>query len=166
MTRAADRLVVCGAVGERGKPPGCWYDLVHAALTPVAVEEPADDGDGTVWRLRSALPAEIEAANQNGVATASAAGATRPAWLDQEAPHDQVPERSLSPSLAEDEGIAIGPTAAGGAGRAGQGAGARHAGAPAAAGAARDCAGAARGGGASPSRPRRDAVLGAASATA
>jgi len=116
MTRAADRLVVCGAVGERGKPPGCWYDLVHAALTPVAVEEPADDGDGTVWRLRSALPAEIDAANQNSVATASAAGATWPAWLDQAAPPDQMPERSLSPSLADDEGIAIGPNAAGGAG--------------------------------------------------
>ncbi len=88
---------------------------MHAALTPVAAEEPADDGDGMVWRLRSALPAEIEAANQNAVAMASAAGATRPAWLDQEAPQDQVPERSLSPSLAEDEGIAIGPTAGGGA---------------------------------------------------
>ncbi len=112
MTRAADRLVVCGAVGERGKPPGCWYDLVHAALTPVAAEEPADDGDGTVWRLRSALPAEIEAANQNRLATASPAGATRPAWLDQEAPQDQAAERSLSPSLAEDEGMASGPTAA------------------------------------------------------
>jgi ATP-dependent helicase/nuclease subunit A len=110
MTRAADRLVVCGAVGERGKPPGCWYDLVHAALTPVATEEPADDGP--VWRLRSAPPAEIEAANQNSAATASPAGPTRPAWLDQEAPHDQVAERSLSPSLAEDEGIAIDPAAA------------------------------------------------------
>ena len=50
MTRAADRLVVCGASGERGKPPGCWYDLVHGALTPGARKRPADDGDGTVWR--------------------------------------------------------------------------------------------------------------------
>ena len=26
MTRAIDRLIVCGAEGERGPPPGCWWD--------------------------------------------------------------------------------------------------------------------------------------------
>ena len=29
MTRAADRLIVCGADGERKRPDGCWYDLVR-----------------------------------------------------------------------------------------------------------------------------------------
>ena len=29
MTRAADRLIVCGADGERQRPDGCWYDLVR-----------------------------------------------------------------------------------------------------------------------------------------
>ncbi len=52
MTRAIDRLIVCGAEGERGRPEGCWWDLVSAALQPVSVEEPADDGDGKVWRYR------------------------------------------------------------------------------------------------------------------
>ena len=28
MTRAADRLVVCGSDGERERPQGCWYDLI------------------------------------------------------------------------------------------------------------------------------------------
>ena len=32
MTRAADRLVVCGAVGETAMPPGCWYELVEQGL--------------------------------------------------------------------------------------------------------------------------------------
>src|SRR5215472_2541334 len=26
MTRAADRLVACGATGQRKRPDGCWYD--------------------------------------------------------------------------------------------------------------------------------------------
>src|SRR6202040_3844895 len=32
MTRAADRLIVCGADGERKRPDGCWYDLIRRAL--------------------------------------------------------------------------------------------------------------------------------------
>ena len=39
MTRAADRLIVCGADGERGRPKGCWYDLVASRLQPFLVAE-------------------------------------------------------------------------------------------------------------------------------
>ena len=113
MTRAADRLVVCGAVGERGKPPGCWYDLVHGALTPGALEEPADDGDGSVWRLRGARPVEIEVAGANA-AVAPRPGRERPAWLDHDAPPDLPRERGLSPSAPDDQSITAGPPTAGG----------------------------------------------------
>jgi ATP-dependent helicase/nuclease subunit A len=111
MTRAADRLVVCGAMGERGKPPGCWYELVHGALTPAATEEPADDGDGPVWRLRQAWPAEIEATEETA-ATAAGHGGARPAWLDQDAPPERPSEHELSPSRAYDES-STGPASAG-----------------------------------------------------
>ncbi|HEY2227960.1 MAG TPA: double-strand break repair helicase AddA [Xanthobacteraceae bacterium] len=114
MTRAADRLVVCGAMGERGKPPGCWYDLVHGALTPAATEEPADDGEGPVWRLRQAWPAEIEAAVANDAAGTARHGSGRPVWLDQDAPPERPSEQELSPSRAYDESSA-------GAARAGTG---------------------------------------------
>jgi ATP-dependent helicase/nuclease subunit A len=100
MTRAADRLVICGAAGERGTPPGCWYDLVHEALTPGALEEPADDGDGTVWRLRGAQLAEAAPAS---AASAAPADDARPAWLDLDAPPDMAPARGVSPSSAEPE---------------------------------------------------------------
>jgi ATP-dependent helicase/nuclease subunit A len=102
MTRAADRLVVCGAVGERGKPPGCWYELVHAALTPNATEEPADDGEGTVWRLHGAVPMDMEPVQ--AAATSAAAPSARPAWLDHDAPADRPAERAVSPSDTEDGG--------------------------------------------------------------
>jgi ATP-dependent helicase/nuclease subunit A len=99
MTRAADRLVICGATGERGKPAGCWYDLVHAALLDGAAEEPADHGEGTVWRHRGGPLAE---------GTAKALGdpghpRERPSWLDQEAPPEALPARGLSPSHAHQE---------------------------------------------------------------
>ena len=44
MTRAADRLIVCGAEGVRGRPPSCWYDLVRKPLAELLVEE-QDDGE-------------------------------------------------------------------------------------------------------------------------
>src|SRR5262249_61014463 len=49
MTRAADRLIVCGADGERQRPKGCWYDLVVGPLRPFLIEEDADSG-GKGWR--------------------------------------------------------------------------------------------------------------------
>jgi ATP-dependent helicase/nuclease subunit A len=112
MTRAADRLVVCGAIGERGKPPGCWYDLVHGALTPVALEEPADDGEGSVWRLRGGL-AEIGHIQDRGAVAAAGASGERPAWLDQAAPPELPPQRGLSPSSPDDESFAGSAGAAG-----------------------------------------------------
>ncbi len=82
MTRAADRLVVAGARGVNRIPPGCWYELIERALKPDAIEEAADDGDGTVLRWRR--PAEIE------MGAAADAGETPreqpPDWLTRNAP--------------------------------------------------------------------------------
>jgi ATP-dependent helicase/nuclease subunit A len=57
MTRAARRLVVCGAEGAQKRPDGCWYDLVRDALAPDSMEFDAEDGDGKVLRYRGAVPA-------------------------------------------------------------------------------------------------------------
>jgi ATP-dependent helicase/nuclease subunit A len=101
MTRAADRLVICGAVGERGKPPGCWYDLVHGALAPSCIEDPADDGEGQVWRLRSTPPDGAPIEEAGAVQTAFAFTAERPAWLDREPPLGPEQAGWLSPSTAQ-----------------------------------------------------------------
>jgi ATP-dependent helicase/nuclease subunit A len=101
MTRAADRLVIAGARGMIRMPDGCWYQLVHDALKRDAVEEPADHGEGTVWRWRKAgldLPGE----------TAAVPEAPRhdvPEWLRRNAPA-QARARTISPSAAP--GAAIG----------------------------------------------------------
>ncbi|HEY6994942.1 MAG TPA: double-strand break repair helicase AddA [Xanthobacteraceae bacterium] len=100
MTRAIDRLVVCGAEGQRRRPEGCWWDLVFAALQPpVSVEEPADDGEGKVWRYRKVL----DAARKTGPEFAAPPAHGRPAWLDRDVPAEQPPLRPLSPSDAYDE---------------------------------------------------------------
>jgi ATP-dependent helicase/nuclease subunit A len=80
MTRAADRLVVCGAVGEKPMPPGCWYELIDKGLeaTGKLADEPADFGEGSVRRYRKSPHDGIAAAK---AATASTATAPLPAWL-------------------------------------------------------------------------------------
>ena len=47
MTRAADRLIVCGSVGEKNMPPGCWYELIEQGLeaTNELTDEPGDVKD-------------------------------------------------------------------------------------------------------------------------
>src|SRR5712692_6071460 len=112
MTRAIDRLVICGAEGERVRPEGCWWNLVFAALKPpVSVEEPADDGDGTVWRYRKAPPS----AGKTFTPTAAAAPRDeRPSWLDRDARAEPPPVRLISPALAYDEAAPVRVAASGG----------------------------------------------------
>ena len=112
MTRAIDRLVICGAEGERARPEGCWWNLVFAALKPpVSVEEPADDGDSKVWRYRKTPPS----AGKTFAATAPAPSTDeRPPWLDRDASAEPPPVRLLSPALAYD---AAAPRAAAGRSR-------------------------------------------------
>ena len=54
LTRAADRLLVCGARGFHDAPPGCWHDLVLTALQPLSEED--SDADGKIWRFRKYTP--------------------------------------------------------------------------------------------------------------
>ncbi len=105
MTRASDRLIVCGADGDRRRPDGCWWNLVAGALQPLSREETADDGEGKVWRYHKAppVPSLLRAA-----ATAGATIATqRPSWLDRDAVSPSAGETTLSPSHAFDAAAPI-----------------------------------------------------------
>jgi ATP-dependent helicase/nuclease subunit A len=66
MTRAADRLVVCGAVGEKPMPPGCWYQLISQGLeaTGQLTDRPTDFGEGSVRRYRKSALDDIAASNE------------------------------------------------------------------------------------------------------
>jgi ATP-dependent helicase/nuclease subunit A len=101
MTRAADLLIVCGADGERQRPPGCWYNLVREPLQPFLVAEGA--GEDKVSRYRKPGDTAIRAAAMLGVPRT--VHSEIPLWLRQPAPPQAPRLRSLSPSSAFDEEI-------------------------------------------------------------
>ena len=98
LTRAADRLVVAGSRGVQKAPDGCWYRLIESALKPDAIEEPADDGDGKVWRWRKAAAEEPETPLP-AIAEAPAPGPL-PDWLTHDAPAAREIARAIAPSTA------------------------------------------------------------------
>jgi len=103
LTRAIERLVVCGYDGERKRPDGCWYDLVLDALKEVAVREPADDCDGEVWRYRKApsgAGAETAVPSEDDVEVF-------PPWLRDNAPVEPAALTPLSPSTAHDQASVV-----------------------------------------------------------
>ena len=112
MTRAAERLVVCGAQGDRKIPDGCWYQLVRDALEDDCVAEPADDGNGEVLRYRKLEAPETPAIEANAAASAAPA-IELPAWLTQTAPLERPAMRTVTPSSAGDEDDKRPPAGAG-----------------------------------------------------
>ena len=102
MTRAAERLIVCGYETLKGASKGCWHELISGSLADMTADEPAPWGEGeTIRRYGRALEADSDAAN------APAGGTTpgRPAWLDANAPEEARPEwRRPSDAVAMSEG--------------------------------------------------------------
>jgi ATP-dependent helicase/nuclease subunit A len=104
MTRAADRLIICGADGRTKRPERCWYDLVYGPLESFLVEE--DDGGEKVFRFRR-TPAGAVAAIAPATVPEKVARREFPAWLRQPAPAEAPRSAPLSPSSAFDEDIAL-----------------------------------------------------------
>jgi ATP-dependent helicase/nuclease subunit A len=114
MTRAADRLVICGSDGKTKRPDGCWYNLISAALKDLCSEEPADIGAGTVLRFRKSR-GEPESLSLFELGAESPVPAESPGWLTHSAPRDDAAFTPLSPSQLHDETVPI--VRAGGAAR-------------------------------------------------
>jgi ATP-dependent helicase/nuclease subunit A len=99
MTRAAERLVVCGARGSREPPDGCWYQLVETALKADSVTEQSDIGDGEVLRFYKEKPAAKIAAVLAKPEPVSAN--ILPAWLTAAATAEPMQRRHVTPSDAD-----------------------------------------------------------------
>jgi len=110
LTRAEDRLIVCGWRGKNAAPAGCWYNLVAGALADAAEPvdfdfsgEVAEDGwAGQGWRLRSAQTAGPESDRDESGADRAAAVAL-PGWALAPPPPEAVPPRPLAPSRPSGE---------------------------------------------------------------
>jgi ATP-dependent helicase/nuclease subunit A len=101
MTRAADRLVICGSDGKNRRPDGCWYNLVAAALEPHCSSEPADVGQGTVKRYRKSADATEQL--ELPADAAATTPADLPPWLMRNVATRALAPVPLTPSQSFDE---------------------------------------------------------------
>ncbi len=117
MTRAEDRLLVCGYAGKNGPHEACWHRLVWNGLTEDARKELDDNGEirRLLWRkngagedMHEAGPPSCESGggsaptNEGAGEETRAAAMTAPAWLRSPASQPPRPKR-LQPSKAFEE---------------------------------------------------------------
>jgi ATP-dependent helicase/nuclease subunit A len=101
MTRAAERLVVCGCQGKQRRPAGCWYDLVLEGLTGKPGFEEVGEGDARTWRYCVVPDACAASADRHPGAAVPAHD--EPAWLTTPFARETAPTVTLTPSSAHDE---------------------------------------------------------------
>ena len=104
MTRAEDRLYVCGWETRKGRGEGCWYDLAHEAMVRVAKEVTLENG---ARGHRYTSPQEAEPTES----LAEEAGAGRlpalPRWARRPPEREPSPPRPLVPSAPEGEDVPV-----------------------------------------------------------
>ncbi|WP_341909889.1 double-strand break repair helicase AddA [Ferrovibrio terrae] len=99
LTRARDRLYVCGYLGsrnaEKGPPQGSWYDLVSAGFDRLVPQQIVSLPWGDEARRYETNPDSRATARPTAAAAAPPAA---PTWLQAPPPPEPIPPRPLSPS--------------------------------------------------------------------
>jgi ATP-dependent helicase/nuclease subunit A len=103
MTRAADRLIVCGSQGVQGIPAGCWYDLVKKGLEGKPGFSTIGEGDEQIGIYRRIAS---DAVVPPPPPSAAPEAIKAPSWLRQAAPAEPPPPTALTPSAALDAAAA------------------------------------------------------------
>lgn len=112
LTRAEDRLYVCGWQGKREPPPDCWFRLVSAAMGGIAESYAYDfttlyaggwGGDG--WRLADVQT--VPPVESTPAATREATDHPLPAWWRSPAPAEPEPSHPLAPSRPDEAEPAV-----------------------------------------------------------
>lgn len=96
MTRACDRLYICGYETKRGRQAGCWYDLITQALAPHAREITGAEGDHVCFRLEDENA--LETADDNRSRDARYAPEPPPDWTEHAPAPEPPAARQLAPS--------------------------------------------------------------------
>jgi len=105
LTRAADRLYVCGFEGQRARRPDCWYELAWNALDA----DPDSQQITMPWGntgLRLVSPQRV-ATPAPETAPPGAAASSLPAWARAPAPAEPVPPTPLAPSRPTEDDPAV-----------------------------------------------------------
>ncbi len=112
MTRAAERLIVCGYQGKMKRRPNCWYDLIFEGLQGRPGFSAEGEGDTKVWRYRK-VPENDDAAPAppGQYKSGSEAVLETPPWLTTTVGAEPAGPELLSPSRAYDEAV-VAPSAA------------------------------------------------------
>jgi ATP-dependent helicase/nuclease subunit A len=114
LTRAEDRLVVCGWQTRKAAPDECWYNLVTRGFEKLATEtEPFAAWEGEVRRLTSPQRAAVkpaEAAGQGGPPALPEWLGRAPDWRSAPPPPEPLRPGRLAPSRPE--GVELGPVPA------------------------------------------------------
>ncbi len=130
LTRAEDRLYVCGYETQRGAPADCWYKLCEAAWQNLGEEVAFDFSDLTAggWsgpgrRIRAAQVAEPQVEAPPARPLLATVEAALPDWARRPPPAEPSPPRPLAPSRPSGEEPALRSPLAAGPDSAGAGAG-------------------------------------------
>ncbi len=112
LTRAEDRLVVCGWEPRKSVPPDSWYALVQegfAALDAESVAFPFWQGQALRYhRAQMAAPDRVEQVAEAGIAAPLPGWAgTAPSWRPVAPPVEPLRPHPLAPSRPD--GVALGP---------------------------------------------------------
>ena len=94
MTRARDRLYVTGFEGSKGRPAGCWYELVSSALGDMLERRPRGEHIVQVFEAQQTAPPEAAAMLGHGAVVAE----PLPAWATRAAPREAGVAVPLAPS--------------------------------------------------------------------
>lgn len=92
MTRAEERIYICGYHGEKEASQSCWYHMVRSSLTQQAQEF---DEPWPLWRI-----GEAALLDRPESAELKAERLTVPDWLGRPAPKDAPPAPPIRPSRA------------------------------------------------------------------
>ncbi|MBT5811364.1 MAG: double-strand break repair helicase AddA [Rhodospirillaceae bacterium] len=101
MTRAEDRLYVCGWQGERKLPDGCWYNLVKDGLSEISEpinDEAHEDIDAAEPGLRLSNPQSVPPKLDGTVEAALEPEAGLERWMREPPPPEPSPPRPIAPS--------------------------------------------------------------------
>lgn len=115
LTRAEDRLYICGWETRHGRGEGCWYDLAATGLIDSGQQVEVDFGEpgGPVQVLRIEGAQTVPAQERAAKAGERPVVTPLPDWASNAPPAEPVPTKPLAPSRpAEDEPAVQAPFAA------------------------------------------------------
>lgn len=108
MTRAEDRLIVCGWRTQKAPPEGCWHRLVQGALEPLAAEvedaflaAAGETEHARILLLSCAQTVPVDQGKEGGAN--GRPPSVLPDWALNEAGAEPSPPRPLAPSRPDGE---------------------------------------------------------------